>query len=345
MYENWFRSSDVFNDEFSDKHSLGYQIQKDADTSISIGTQVAIMGYDAEVADAIRRDLYRCSYNFNKLQLIDLGNIRKKEIDFTVQILDDIEKSKINLVVLGPDEEFLRASTQLNDPGEQIAFIEKAGNLLFEPSRISQFMDQEKVKKVKLIGYQSHLFHMSKLSNKKLNQSLGLGDLRNNMRDAEPVLRDVSKLYLMLDSIRYSELPGIKGTTPSGLTSEEASQLLRYYGLNPLRNCLSIFGYDPKYDFHSQGVKMVSQLIWYYLEGLDQKKSDQPDSRENMSQYVVELSDYNLSLSFWKSDYSGRWWVDIPVGEKETLFLPCSYMDYKIACNNEMPKRIMNELD
>jgi hypothetical protein len=172
-----------------------------------------------------------------------------------------------------------------------------------------------------------------------------LGDFRNNIRDAEPVLRDVSSIHFMLDSIRYSELPGIEGTSPSGFTSEEACQLMRYLGLNPIMNCLAIHGYDPKYDFHDQGVKMVSQLIWYYLEGLDQKKSDKPDTKENMTQYLVELSDYHLSLSFWKSEFSGRWWVEIPDEMDSTQFLPCSYMDYKLACNNEMPKRIMKEME
>ena len=85
-------------------------------------------------------------------------------------------------------------------------------------------------------------------------------------------------------------------------------------------------------------------MIWYFLEGLDQKKMDQPDSKENMTQYLIELSDYNMSLAFWKSDFSGRWWVELPDKAGNTELLPCSYMDYKLACNNEMPKRIMNEL-
>jgi hypothetical protein len=345
MYEHWFKSSVVFADEFTDRFSIGYQIQKDTDPDVPIGTQVAIMGFDPEIADAIRREFYQCSYNFNQLQLIDFGNIRKKEMEFTVQILTEIKKAGLNLVVLGPDDTFLAATQRISDPGQQIAFIEKAGNLLFQPQCLNTYLENDGIKKVKLLAYQSHLFHMSLLSAKKLNQSLGLGDIRNNMRDAEPVLRDVDSLHFMLDSIRYSELPGIPNTTPSGLTSEEACQLLRYFGLNPIRNCLAVYGYDPKYDFHNQGVKMVSQLIWYYLEGLDQKKMDKPESRESMAEFVVELSDYNLSLSFWKSDYSGRWWVEVPVSEGEPLFLPCSYLDYKLACNNEMPRRIMTELD
>jgi formiminoglutamase len=344
MYENWFKTSVVYQEDFSDKHSIGYQIQTDPDTSINMGTKVALLGYDPETADVVRRDLFHCSFNFNQLQLIDLGNLRKKENDFVVPILDELKKAGLNLIVIGADENFREATHMALEDEHRIVYVEKSGKNLFSKNDLDFYVKEEKVKKIKLVGYQSHLFHKDKLKHKKLNQSLSLGDIRNNMRDSEPVLRDVNTMHFMLDSIRYSELPGIKDTSPSGLTSEEACQLMRYFGLNPLRNCLSIFGYDPKYDFHSQGVKMMSQLIWYYLEGLDQKKFNKTESKENMAQYVVELNDYNLSLSFWKSDYSGRWWVEIPEEDGENIWLPCSYLDYKMACNNEMPKRILNEL-
>ena len=344
MYDNWFKASSVFADTYENRYSLGYQIQKDHDSTVSMGTQVAIFGYQEEIADAIRRDLCQCSYNFEKLQLIDLGNLRKKDIDFTVQILTELQKAGYNLIVLGPDDSFGEAMFKATDETNYVAFVEKAGVKLFDKANHPYIFENERVKKAKLIGYQSHLFHKDKLSHRKLSQSLSLGDLRNNMRDAEPVLRDVDTLYFMLESIRYAELPGIKNTSPSGLTSEEACQLMRYFGLNPKRNHLYLYGYEPKYDFHDQGVKMVSQLIWYYLEGLDQKKMDQPDSKENMTQYLIEMSDYDMSLAFWKSDFSGRWWVEIPSDEGEPDLIPCSYMDYKLACNNEMPKRIMKEL-
>lgn len=344
MYENWFKTSSVYQNDYSDKHCIGNQIQTDPDTSVNIGTKVALLGFDQEIADAVRRDLFNCSFNFNQLQLIDLGNLRRKDTDFVVPILQELKKAGLNLIVIGPDDSLREAMHLALENDQRIVYVEKSGKHLFKEDNLQFYTENKQVKKIKLVAYQSHLFHKEKLKHKKLNQSLSLGDIRNNMRDSEPVLRDVNTMHFMLDSIRYSELPGIKDTSPSGLTSEEACQLMRYLGLNPLRNSLSIFGYDPKYDFHSQGVKMMSQLIWYYLEGLDQKKFDKPEAKENMAQYVVELSDYNLSLSFWKSDFSGRWWVEIPEEGNANTWLPCSYLDYKLACNNEMPKRILNEL-
>ena len=79
MYSNWFKESETFSKIYKNKYSIGFQIQKDMDTSISMGKQICLIGHDPEIADAIRRDLYQCSYNFSNLQLIDLGNLRKKD--------------------------------------------------------------------------------------------------------------------------------------------------------------------------------------------------------------------------------------------------------------------------
>ena len=344
MYQNWFKESAVFAQEHSDPYSIGYQIQKDSEPGPALGTQVALLGFDEEIADGIRRDLYTCSFNFDRLQLLDLGNLRRRDPEFVIQILTELREAGMNIVVLGADISFQQAQLKTIEKKQNAAFIQKTGQPLFDPALESLLLPNEHLHKVKLIGYQAHLIHPEKLSDPKLKQSLSLGMFRNNMRDAEPVLRDVSSTHFYLDCIRYSELPGISGTSPSGFTSEEACQLMRYLGLNPYTNLITILGYDPKYDFHNQGVKMVSQLIWYYLDGLDNKKLDRPDARENMTQYLVEMNEYQISLAFWKSDYSGRWWVEIPVEKQESYLLPCSFMDYKMACNNEMPKRIMNEL-
>jgi len=345
MYNNWFKDSELFAQEYSDKSLIGYQIQKDSDSSIPIGTQVVIFGYNTDTADAIRRKLYDCTYNFSNLQMIDLGNLRNKEKSFTIQILNELNESGVNVIVLGPDPDFHQSQLTAVKTRQNIAYVDKTGSQLFSEDNKKYLFENKYINKIKLIGYQAHLFHLSKLVDKKLNHSLSLGDIRNNMRDAEPALRDVSIINFMLECIRYSEIPGVKNTTPSGFTSEEACQLMRYFGLNTLTNFLAIYGYNPKYDFHDQGVSMISQLIWYYMEGLDQKKLDKPDSKENMTQYLVDLSDYELSLNFMKSDYSGKWWVEIPKEDEEPYLLPCSFMDYKIACNNEMPKRIMKEFE
>ena len=48
-------------------------------------------------------------------------------------------------------------------------------------------------------------------------------------------------------------------------------------------------------------------------------------------------------LIFYKSDKSDRWWMDVPypthekIKNERHLLGPCSYKDYQVACNNELP--------
>jgi hypothetical protein len=50
-------------------------------------------------------------------------------------------------------------------------------------------------------------------------------------------------------------------------------------------------------------------------------------------------------LVFYKSDKTGRWWIEIPFISdshnklKRNTLLPCSYDEYLVACENEMPER------
>jgi len=343
MYNNWFAESEVFQTEYKDKHCIGYQINREPEGFVEIGQQVALMGIDPEIADAIRRDLFQCSYNFSRLQFSDLGNIRKNTPEFLAQLFNELAENKISLIILGADNSFTKTMARISKSKENIAIVDKTFASLLENDTADELINNPYIDKIKLISYQGHLVHSMHINHPKMNQSLSLGDLRNNLRDAEPALRDISLIDFHLSSIRYGEIPGIPGTTPSGLSSEEACQLLRYIGLNPYKNKLWIQGYNPRFDFHSQGVKMVSQLVWYYLEGLDQMVDEQPD-KKFLTQYIVAMTEFQINLAFWKSEISGRWWVEIPAVDAEPYLLPCSFMDYKIACNDEMPKRIMNEL-
>jgi hypothetical protein len=58
----------------------------------------------------------------------------------------------------------------------------------------------------------------------------------------------------------------------------------------------------------------------------------------------VAVSGVESEIQFLKSKMSDLWWMEVPVPQHKSRFLkqhliPCSYRDYQIACNNEMPER------
>jgi len=343
---NWFKDSEIFFEAFENKFSLGYQIQKGADSYVHTENGIVILGLNEIISDSIRKELYKTSFPFQNIALTDLGNIKNTNPEFIIQALKQFESEKTNILILGSDTETFELQLKtIVQRISNIAFVEKSGELFFNKNIHDQLLNSQNIIKAGLIAYQTHLLNPEKLSNKKFSNSIRLGKYRNGYKDIEPLLRNIDTLLFNMDSIRYSEVPGIKNTSPSGLTSEEACQIMKYTGLNTEFNILNFIGYEPKYDFHSQGAMMISQLIWYYIEGIDHQVQENIADKNSMISIVVDLNDYNLSLNFLQSKKTGRWWVEIPDPENSTSYhIACSEDDYDKATKNELSGRIFNEL-
>ncbi len=343
---NRFKDSEVFYESFENEFSLGTQIQKGADNYLVTEKNILILGVESIAADSIRRELYKTSFPFQNISLTDLGNIRNTSPEFIVQTLSHIKSENSNLIILGSNENIVELLIKsLVQKISNIAFIEKSGSIFFKEAIFEHLIKSSNIIKSGLIAYQSHLVHAAKMNNKKFSNSIRLGKYRNDYKEIEPVLRNIDTLVFNMDSIRYSEIPGIPNTSPSGLTSEDACQIMKYTGLNTELNLLNFIGYEPKYDFHSQGAMMISQLIWYYIEGVEQQVQESLENPKFIVPIVVELNDYDISLHFIQSKKTGRWWVQIPsIENNPAYFIPCSEEDYNKATRNELSGRIFNEL-
>ncbi len=85
-------------------------------------------------------------------------------------------------------------------------------------------------------------------------------------------------------------------------------------------------------------------MIWYFIEGVNFRVKDDDFSDENSYQKFITLVD-DQELHFFKSNKTGRWWIEIPFLanvnnklKKHTL-LPCTHQDYTNACNGKIPER------
>jgi hypothetical protein len=89
---------------------------------------------------------------------------------------------------------------------------------------------------------------------------------------------------------------------------------------------------------------LIAQIIWYFLEGFHYRSCEYPfGSKKNYLKYIVPLEE--VELVFYKSDKTDRWWIEIPFISnsnnklKRNTLLPCSYDEYILACNQELPRR------
>lgn len=340
-----FRDSEVFYSQMIDKDSFGQKINISSELIVHENDAVVLFGLDDINADPVRKELYKTAYCFENINVYDLGNLRNNDEESITLALNQLTGKNLNVIILGTinNKNLEQIFDAYKEKFINIAFVEKKGDNFFGLQNLIE--GSHFINKARLLFYQSHLLHTNKFENLRTNQTMRLGEFRNNYRQSEPLIRDIDIMLFNLDSIRYSEIPGIVNTSPSGLTSEEACQIMRYLGMNTRNNLICFPGYDPKFDFHSQGAMLISQMIWYYLEGLDQRIVEDITISTYIQTFMVDLNDYNLTLKFLQSKKTGRWWVEIPLEEDhESYLMPCSEEDFDKARNNDLSYRIFNEL-
>lgn len=205
------------------------------------------------------------------------------------------------------------------------------------------------------IGYQSHFISPDMLhSMDRLHfEHLRLGQLRDNLRQVEPAVRDADLLSFDLVSVRGADFSANSLSGPNGLTGEEACQIARYAGLSDKLSCFGLFGYEPDLDRRGLGAALAAQMIWYFVDGFYNRKNDTPHvDSEDYIRYRVTMEQDGYELSFLKSGRSGRWWMEVPYRiedgpeqEERHALLPCSYEDYQLASRQEIPDRWLRALN
>ncbi|GLR19359.1 hypothetical protein [Portibacter lacus] len=180
-----------------------------------------------------------------------------------------------------------------------------------------------------LLGIQRHLYLASDET-----KHLNLGKLKNSIHNAEPFVREGNLFICDFNVLRKSEVANLAFGNPSGLYSEDISQIFRYAGMNELNKWVILTNVDPEI------TDLVAQCIWYYAEAASIRFPDHPYFRNTVDEYVVDISSFDTQISFYKSKVSGRWWVKIP-DIKENKWKSCSYDDYKQACEDNVSSELL----
>jgi formiminoglutamase len=318
-----------------------------------------------EVApDVVREQLYSLMKNAGEFKIIDLGNIEKGA---TVQdtyvalkyVINDLLKSKILPVVIGGSHDLTYAQylayEDLRKPLHFVVADEKIDLYNIEDT----IYDENFLMKIfthspnylfnfSIIGHQAYYIHDEALATlERLNfDSYRLGVVRKKMEDIEPILRDADFLSFDMQAIRSADAQGVVNTTPNGLYAEEACQIMRYAGLSNRLSSLGIYQYNPAYDYRNQTAILMAQMIWYFVDGFYDRKNDNPaENEEGFIKFIVDISDTEQELVFYKSKLSDRWWMQIhDTKENKTHLISCSYNDYKQACSDELPDKWLKSL-
>lgn len=319
----------------------------------------------SKAADTIRQQLYRLKKGSGKYKFVDLGNLRcGVNLEDTYLRIKEVGEILLKFNVLPV---FIGSSHDM-DYGQYLAYesfetmisvlnTDAILDMEQEPangacqSHTNQILIHEPnyLFNFSTIGYQSYLNDTETLEalEKLYFTNYRIGEIRDNFKDIEPVIREADMLSFDITAIRKSDAPGNNNGLVFGLSGEEACQIAWYAGLNDKLTSLGIYEYNPDKDIDGATAMVIATMIWYFTEGYYQRRNDFDFSGKNYMRYMVALKEHPFNIIFYKSIYSDKWWMEVPYPQKEgetprISVIPSTYTDYQTALNGEVPNRWIN---
>jgi hypothetical protein len=382
MFENWLMPPDLEALEIAPSQFADFQIGKKIQvyTSTDLLTEggenalsemrLAIVGIDAEEANAVRKALYPMTDIWKNVFIHDLGNVRKASSAFVVPLLKELISQEICPILIGINPAFTLAQYQCyidTFPIIQLALIDDKIRYAPKSPLVDEFylntllqLKKTPLQHGAIIGYQTHLtppIAIETLEQKNI-ELLRLGKVRQNLDEVEPAVRNANLLSINLSTLKYAEAPSQLDPSVTGLSAEEACQIMRFAGMSDSVSSFGVYGFEQREE--TLTAQTVATLIWYFIEGFFNRKNDLPPKSsftkqelaklEHLVQYLVTMAEIGIELCFCRSQKTGRWWLKVPQemhrkNEKpKWQLLAVAYADYQKACQGELSERIFNFL-
>lgn len=316
----------------------------------------------AEAPDKIRGMLYQLRKVNNNIKVYDLGNLKTTEhINDTYYAIRDIalellEKEVIPFFIGGSQDLSFGAILALQKlPGiRQILTVDPRLDFWMEntpeiSSRnyLNYILEKDIKKKFTYsnIGHQQYFIAQDQLDlmEKEYMESMRLGEIRENIKQVEPLIRDADLMSIDMNAVRHSDAPGVTTPSPNGLFGDELCAITRYAGLSEKVKICGVFELSPEKDLNDQTSHLAAQAVWYFIDGLSHRVKENPhETSGHTKKFIITPDEVDQELIFYKSNLSERWWIEIPVKNpltKHNYFISCSYEDYQKACSNVIPDR------
>jgi formiminoglutamase len=318
--------------------------------------------------DEIRKKLYNLKRGTGEYRIVDLGDLNPgHDLDETYTRISEVcrmllEENVLPIILGGTHDldygqyagyetleklvSFLNVDACLDleekaEHGESQSHINRI--LLHEPNYLFSYTH---------LAYQTYLIDQGAVSilEKLYFEAFRIGQIRTNIQEIEPTIRNADILSFDVTAIRSSDAPGNANAQPFGLTGEEACQICWYAGLNEKLSSAGFYEYNPAYDdANRKTASVIATMIWYFIEGYYHRKSHQNFRGNDFLKYSVSMPVDPEVITFYKSKMSEKWWMEVPYPHGHERYsrnsiVPCSYNDYQTAIKGEVPERYITTL-
>lgn len=358
-----FKSLRIFSEkmpDYKDAHIALIGLTEERGTLFNSGV--------ASGADEIRKKLYNLKKGIPTYRIVDLGNLNPGiDLNETYVRISEVcrillEKNVLPVLIGGTHDldygqyagyetmeklvSFLNvdAMVDLEDKTESGASRQHIHKILMhEPNYLFSYTH---------LAYQSYLIDPLSVSilEKLYFEAFRIGQLRTNLQEMEPVIRNADMVSFDITAIRSSDAPGNASAQPFGLTGEEACQICWYAGLNEKLSSIGFYEYNPLFDdVHKKTASVVATMIWYFIEGYYGRKNELNVKSNDFLKYTVAMPVDPETIQFYKSKFSEKWWMEVPYPNGRERYsrnsiVPCSYSDYQTAIKGEVPERYISTL-
>jgi arginase family enzyme len=314
-------------------------------------------------AKEVRKYLYQLRKGDYNYSLVDLGTIKAgdqlSDTYFACKVvIKELLKHNCVPIILGGSQDLTLASYMAYGELEQMVnLLEVSANFSLGntdlPVNSANYFSKVLLHQPNVLFNYSHLGYQSYFTDQQEIKLLNelhfdlhrLGQIKEDVRKAEPLMRNADFVSFNMNALSQAFSPSHLNGSPNGLNGEEACQLARYAGISDKLTSFGVYEYNSSIDERGLSAHLIAQMIWYFIDGFSNRKSDFPAcNKSEYTRYTVAVDEGNQEMVFYKSSKSDRWWIEVPYQNKfrnryqRHLLLPCDYQDYKTAMENEIPE-------
>lgn len=367
----------LFNSENIQKSAFGnlFKVHTKDNFPELEGADIAIIGVNEDrnalenkgcglAPDYVRHKLYSLFAAKENVKIVDLGNLRNgHQVSDTYialsQIMAHLLEFNIVPIIIGGSQDLTFSMYKSYEKIKRVANIVSVDSRFDIGSEDAPLNAQAYLSKIILeqpnylfnytnIGYQTYFVDQDsiELMNNLYFDTYRLGNVRADMQELEPIMRNSDMVSIDTGAIRQADSPANYYASPNGFTGDEICKITRYAGISDKVSAIGFFEYNPMLDQNKQSAHLIAQMIWYFIEGFYNRKQDYPNlSKDHYIKYFVSIQEGLYDIKFFKSKKTERWWMEVPYPiDKKSRYerhniVPCSYKDYETACSDDIPER------